>query len=191
MKITVLRSLIATTLTLAPLSAIAATNPISATAGSSKGDFDITLNLAPHIIITGLEDMTINASATDVTETDNICIGGFGFSSFNVSFGSLNGNADVNAPDTNNPFLLADSATGETIPYSVGFANSASAGTADETSTDGSLSTDFPRAAGATAASCLSNAENATLFVGINAADWQDVEGTAFTDTLTVMVEAI
>lgn len=191
MKITVLRSLIAATLTLAPLSAIAATNPTSASADSSQGELEITLNLAPHIIITGLEDMTINASATDVTQTDNICIGGFGFTNFNVSFGSLNGNADVNTPDSSAPFLLADTSTGETIPYSVGFANSASAGTADETSTDGSLNTDFARAAGATAASCLSNAENATLFVGINAADWQDVEGTAFTDTLTVMVEAI
>ncbi|MCX2783451.1 hypothetical protein [Microbulbifer thermotolerans] len=191
MRMTAFRSLIATSLAAASLSAAAATNPSAASASSSQGDLTITLNLTPHIIVTGLEDMTINASAADVTQTDNICIGGFGFSSFNVSFGSLNGNADVNTPNSSNPFLLLDSSTSETIPYSVGFANTASAGTADETSTDGSLSTNFARAAGATAASCLSSAENATLFVGINAADWQDVEGTAFTDTLTVMVKAI
>ncbi|WP_323846709.1 hypothetical protein [Microbulbifer magnicolonia] len=190
MKKNVLRSLLGATLVAASLSTTATpVNPTAASAGSSTGSFDINLILEPHIIVTGFEDMTINAANTNATETDNICIGGFGFTNFNVSFGSLNGNADVNTPNGTDPFLLLDSSTSETIPYSVGFANSASASAANETSSDGSLSSNFARAA--TAASCLGGTENATLFVGVSASDWQDVQGKSFTDTLTVMVEAI
>lgn len=192
MKRTALRSLIAASLTLASLSATAATNPSAATPNSSQGDITITLSLVPHVIITGLDDMNINATGSeDITQTDNICIGGSGFSSFTVSFASQNGNASLGSPSATDPFLLVDSGTSESIPYSVAFANSAGAATADETSIDGTLSTTFTRQSGATAAHCLGGGENATLFVNIAAADWQGVDGSAFTDTLTVMVEAI
>lgn len=175
----------------AALNASAASNPPGATSGSSEGSLDINLNLTPFIIVNGFEDMTLDATSnSDISGTDNLCVGGFGFQTFSVEFGSLNGNAKVGTSSATDPFLLVDGSTSETIPYSVGFAKGASAAAADATSNDGTLGTTFQRDAADTISACETGGENATLFVSVNASAWQAVDGDTFTDTLTVQVTA-
>lgn len=186
----IFRTLIAIgTLGLALTANAQTSNPASATAGSSSGDSLITLTLTPFIFVNNFNDIDLTASANgDVFESDNLCVGGFGYSEYSVAFGSDNGTADAATP-TAGTLLLSDGGSDE-IAYSVGFAKGASAVTADETSTDGAMTNHFARDPGDTITLCQGGGENATLFVYVAATDWQEAEGTSYTDTLTVQVSA-
>lgn len=183
---TTLRILAAASLAAATLNAYAATNPTAASADSSQGDFDITLNLTPHIIINSLEDMTLTATTnSDISDSQAICVGGFGFTDFDIGFSSLNG---TTGSGTSAPFVLTG-ATDEVF-YNVAFANDEAAISGTDANNDGTMSTSFTRQA--TIADCTGGGvENARIFITVPESNWQNVEDSTFQDTLTVTVAAL
>ncbi|MCW8124983.1 hypothetical protein [Microbulbifer halophilus] len=184
---TTLRTLAAVAATALSLNAAAATNPTAATANESQGDFLITLNLTPFIIVNSFEDMTLEANANaDISESQDICVGGFGFDDYSITFESTNGSTGGTGTDA---FELLGTAAGDVVPYGVAFANNTTDTTGTD-SVDGTMgSTRFSRQA--TASDCVGGAENARIFVSVDSDDWQDTDDAVFEDTLTVTVSAI
>lgn len=184
---TALRTIAAVAATALSLNAAAVTNPTAATANTSEGDFLITLNLTPFIIVNSFEDMTLDATANgDISESQDICVGGYGFDDYSIDFSSANGSTGGTGTAA---FELLGTAAGDVVPYSVAFANNTTDTTGTE-STDGTMgSTRFARQA--TAADCTGGAENARIFVSVDSDNWQDSDDSVFEDTLTVTVSAI
>lgn len=184
---TTLRVLAAASLAVVSLNALSANNPTAATANESQGDFLITLNLTPFIIVNSFEDMTLNANANaDISESQDICVGGFGFVDYSITFESANGSTGGTG---GTPFELLGTNVNDVVPYAVAFTNNTidAAGTESDDGTMGSRR--FARQA--SASDCLGGAENARLFVSVNSDDWEDTDDAVFEDTLTVTVSAI
>ncbi|WP_250459764.1 hypothetical protein [Microbulbifer litoralis] len=182
-----LRALAAVGAAALSLNTAAATNPSAATANSSQGDFLITLELTPFIIVNSFEDMTLNATANgDISQSQDICVGGYGFDDYSITFESANGSTGGAGTAA---FELVGDAFGNVVPYGVAFANNTT-DTDGDPSTDGTMSSRFTRQG--TAADCIDNgAENARIFVSVDSDDWQDTDDATFNDTLTVTVSAI
>ncbi|WP_299595837.1 hypothetical protein [uncultured Microbulbifer sp.] len=183
-----LRSMLAIAVSAVSFGTIAATNPDAATANESEGDFTITMGLAPYIVVNHFNDLALTVDpAVGATGQEDICVGGYGFPDYSISFSSANSSTGM-------PFALKGDSTGSTdfVPYSVEFADSVTASTGDSVLADGTTGTGVRYARTATVTDCLDTAtDNARIFIAVDANDWQGVSEQSFTDTLTVTVSAI
>lgn len=139
----------------------------------------ITLTIPEAIYIDGLADIDLTAAAgNDATGTDDFCVGGTGFPTFSIQFDSNNGGGTG--------FVLAESG-GDTIPYTVGFANDTT-GSGHIEPDDGVALQNNTRQAHSCSAS---GTDNAQLLVTVAQDTWQNaVGGSTYSDTLNVTVTA-
>lgn len=161
---TIARSLVAATLFSTSSLALAA---------SDSATSDITLTIPTAIEIAQLDNVALNATAgSDATADEPFCVGGTGFATYSIQFDSSAGSGD---------FQLSDGGS-TTVPYSVEFENDI-AGTGFATTTEGVADGGHAR----NTASC-SGTDNAQIRVTVAQADWEALNGTSYTDTLTVVV---
>ena len=183
-----LRSMLAIAVSAVSFSTVAASNPDAATANESEGNFIITMGLAPYIVVNHFDDLALTVDpATGASGQEDICVGGYGFPDYSISFASANSSAAM-------PFALKGDSAGSTdfVPYSIQFANNVTASTGDTVQSDGTTGADVRYARTASVTDCLDTAaDNARIFIAVDANDWQDVSEQSFTDTLTVTVSAI
>ncbi|MFD1215462.1 MULTISPECIES: hypothetical protein [Microbulbifer] len=184
MKKYALRSLLAIATAAATFGATAAQNPDAATANDSSGNFIITMNLAPYIIVNQFDDLELTVDpANGASGKEDICVGGYGFPDYSIAFSSGNGTPEM-------PFALKGAT--DSVPYAVQFANNITDETGADVLDDGTLGADIRHNRNATVSDCLTDGEeNASIFIAVDADDWQNTSEQSFSDTLTVTVSAI
>jgi len=143
---------------------------------SQSSDIELKFNAA--IDIDGVENILIEdpTLGNDATGEDGFCVGGFGFSTFSITFESNDSTNDTE-------FSLTDGAS-LNVPYSVGFDNSTSG--SFTTVTEGVALTSQKR----NNASCTGT-DNARFQITVANANWQTsdvLDGTSYTDTLLITV---
>ncbi|WP_160154398.1 hypothetical protein [Microbulbifer sp. ALW1] len=153
-----------------------------AAADTESATSDITLAIEPVIYIAnvGAIDLTPDPAApAAVSQADDYCVAGIGFSSYVINFTSDNGE-----------FALSDG-SGNKIDYTVGFDDVASSG-GSPVYAPADYNTDYNTQSKADT-SCSGTTENASFQISVAQADWQAQStaldnGNQFTDTLTITV---
>ncbi|WHI50498.1 hypothetical protein P3339_18965 [Microbulbifer sp. MLAF003] len=148
-------------------------------AASDSQSSDIELKFNATIDIDGVENISIEDPAldTDATGGDGFCVGGFGFSTFSITFESNDGKND-------DEFSLINSDESQKVTYSVGFDNSTSGSFTNVT--EGAALGNQTRKN----ASCTGT-DNARFQITVANDDWQTpnvLDGTSYTDTLLITV---
>lgn len=158
---------------------IAFTGNAFAAGDQASADSEITLTIPEAIYIDGLADIDLTAAAgSDATGFDDFCVGGTGFPTFSIQFDSANG--------AGSGFALKETG-GNTLPYTVGFANDIS-GSGHTTPNDGELLTNNTRNAHTCSAT---GTDNAQLLITVAQNTWQNaIGGSTYSDTLNVTVTA-
>lgn len=150
-----------------------ASGTTGALAASDSATSDITLTIPTTIAIAQLDPIALNpAPGSDAVAVEPFCVGGTGFATYAINFDSLHGTS---------AFLLSDGGT-DTVAYAVEFENGTT-GSAWANVTEAADDTGHAR----TTASCAGT-DNAQIRVTVAQADWEALNGTSYTDTLTVVV---
>lgn len=174
-----IRSLTAATALATSLSAFAATDG-DVDSSSSTGTSVITLTVGNLIVARMFDDIGLSTTGatvgSDLTTTEEICVGGVGFTQYAVQLDSSNGGAGTGTYTLNNG--------SETINYLVGFDDDAAAASGASPDGTGAVPATFTNLGNL---GCSS--ENARIFITIPTGTWEAISTTAnFTDTLTVTV---
>lgn len=179
MKKTVIRTLVAATALAASMSTLAASDG-TVDSSSSTGTSDITLTVGNLIIARMFDDIALSTNGasvgSDITATEEICIGGLGFTGYTVQLDSSNGTAGTGT-------YTLDNGT-EAISYNVAFDDDAAAASGTAPDGTGAVTGTFTNLGNL---GC--STENARIFITIPAAQWEAIGSTDdFTDTLTVVI---
>ncbi|MBY6190495.1 hypothetical protein KUV22_08715 [Microbulbifer agarilyticus] len=146
--------------------------------------FTVNVTIPSQIVVRRLNDIPLtrpSSASQPIFQREDICVGGTGFSEYNVSFLSENGTTGTGGGSY--PFQLNGSNTADVMPYEVAFAGSVSAGSGTSAASDGTVPGTFTRT---TDLSC--NLDNATIFITVQASDWTSAVDTQYTDTLHITV---
>lgn len=183
----VIRSFSAMFLSIAAISATAATDGVVGGA-SSEGEIGISLTVNEAIIVKNLSDIDFTvdgstAAGTDLIGRDTFCVGGIGFTDYSIEFESGTAGADSG-------FKLVGSAPTVTMDYTVGFTTNTAdteSGTAPagDGVMPGSFSLDGDLACAATDTVADNNAQ---VVVTIPSDQWEAAAESSYSDTLYVTV---
>lgn len=172
----------ALTLLFASGAAFAATQGTQGT--SSSGSVNLSLTMQQRVIVARLNDITIDGTTWDgssdiVSTAEDFCLGqNVGFP-VDVTFTSTNGTA---------PAFTAQDTTGNTVDYNVFFANGTGATTTDTQVGSGTAETNLTMASQQNIGCAADNASIVVQFVGTDL-QAATTDGTAFTDTVTILVQ--
>ncbi|MCO1335692.1 hypothetical protein MO867_15250 [Microbulbifer sp. OS29] len=144
---------------------------------------DISLQFTEVIDVANVGNVQIQdpGTGTNATAIEDFCVAGTGFSTFEISFESDDGNNDT-------VFELTDGTNN--VDYAVGFDNStggAFTNVTEGTPIIGQTLNDI-------AADCTSVADNARFQITILNADWENatiLSGSNYTDVLTITVTSL
>lgn len=179
MKKTAFRSLIAATALATSMSTFAFSDG-TVDSTSSTGTTDITLTVGNLIVARMFDDIALSTDGasvgSDITATEEICIGRIGFTGYTVQLDSTNSGANTGT-------YTLDNGT-ETISYNVAFDDDAAAASGTAPDATGAVPATFTNLS-----NLACSTENARIFITIPAAQWEAIGSTNdFTDTLTVIV---
>ncbi|MCK7598419.1 hypothetical protein M0G74_14155 [Microbulbifer sp. CAU 1566] len=163
--------------------ALAIAGGYAAAAETESATSLITLKIDPVIYIANVDPIILTpnpATPAAVSQADDYCVAGIGFSSYIVNFTSANGD-----------FVLKNG-TNE-ISYTVGFDDVSSSGGTPLYTTANYNENYIAQSKADT--SCTGTTENASFQISVTQAAWEAQateldKGTSFTDTLTITVTA-
>jgi len=146
--------------------------------------FTINIALPAQIVVKRMDDIPLSRPAGNsqaISQREDICVGGTGFSQYKVTFFSQNGSTGAGGGAY--PFQLNGSNTTDTLPYYVAFTGNTAAPSGTSAASDGSVSGTFSRTG-----DLACSGDNATIFISIPASDWNAAIDTHYTDTLSITV---
>ena len=163
--------------------------PGGAAAGNATCDVDVTLDVAEQVTIEGLEDLdmgTYNSAGapalTAAADSASFCLGAVGLGSADVTFTTSASGLAAGV------FGLTGDTEGDEVAYQIAFNDGSGGGLASVTSGT-AITVDADELDDIGCSGTGGTAASMGLSVGYAAAAFDDAADTAYTDTVTVLVE--